>query len=62
MYDTVEALVHHGCNINVKDKDGLTPLEISIQNDNQRIFKLLMENNAKIPEKYKRELNKSNMK
>ena len=60
MYDTVKALVEHGCNVNVKDKDGLTPLEISIENDDQDIFRLLMEHNAKIPEKYKKHLLKQN--
>ena len=52
MLATLIELVEHGCNLNVKDKDGLTPLEIAAEHNNHEIFQFLLENNAKVPEKY----------
>lgn len=45
--DTVKRFIQAGANLNIKDKDGRTPLMYAIREDNEEIVKLLEEAGAK---------------
>jgi len=44
----VRDLIKRGANVNIKDKDGKTPLHIAVENNYEDIVKVLIQNNADV--------------
>ena len=46
--DTIEALLKRGCNVNLQDLTGLSPLHVAVENANAKLTELLLKHNANV--------------